>query len=299
MVRIKSTMELLDKAESDMVIKYLLDRKKKGLYSLVLVAGLPGTGKTSTCFRLGELLIKEYGSEEKFTAESIIDNFLDLIKFVKDAKPEDLRIAVIEEISVLFPSRRAMSSDNVDLAKLLDTCRKKQIILLANAPIWTAIDSHMRSLGNVYIQTLRVYRKAKIVCSKFYRLQTDPRTGKTYTHCFQRNSREIKRMYTKMPNNEEWIKYEAKKDEFLDYLYNRVRIKAEKKKTKEDKEMSSHLKPTSIRGFTNKELQFINLKNVKKLNQTQIAKEMGVDDSRITRIKQNINKKLGITKEKA
>jgi len=282
MVKVNSTMDILTKPEADLVINYAIDRKKKGLYSLILISGLPGSGKSSSSIRIGEKITNQYSKGENFFgAENVVDNFLDFINFVRHAKPSELNICVVEEISVLFPSRRAMSADNVDLAKILDTCRKKQVIIIANAPIWKAIDSHMRSMGNIYIQTLRVYKMASIVVSKFYRLQTDPRTGKTYTHSFKRNGRVVKKMYTKMPNKEEWAKYEGKKNAFLEELYSKVKRKAEERKKKEG---GRSLKNTSIETLDEDYKKIYYLKYVEKLKGFKIAEKMGLSAGRISQM---------------
>ena len=44
-----------DYPECDVILDYVESRFKKGLYTLTLVIGLPGTGKSSTCLRLAEL----------------------------------------------------------------------------------------------------------------------------------------------------------------------------------------------------------------------------------------------------
>lgn len=296
MVRKKITIkEIAQKQEADLVVDYILKRKQRGLYTLILVAGLPGSGKTSTCFRIGELLYKKYDNTKKMTANKIIDSFLDLTKSIMNANPEELCVFVIEEVSVLFPSRRAMSGINVDLARLLDTARKKQVVLLANAPIWNSVDSHMRALGNVYIETRKIYKKEKIVMSKFFKLQTNPHSGKTYTHSFRRDGRKVKRMFTGMPDTYEWQLYESRKDSFLNNLY-RILVKREhKRQDKEDKEMGVSI-PT-IRPLTTKELQVHELVNVQKLKQVEAARKMGIDVSNVNKKLHNIYKKMLMYKE--
>lgn len=287
------TVEELSKLpEADLVVNHIIDRKKSGLYTLVMVSGLPGTGKTSTCFRLGELIHLNYNGVNNMKADNIIDSFLALTEFVINAKPEELNVAVVEEVSVLFPSRRAMSGGNVDLAKLLDTCRKKQVILLANAPIWPSIDSHMKALGNVYIQTKKIYKMAQIVYSKMYWLQTDPRSGKTYTHCFKRDGRDVKKMFTKMPCLEEWKKYEARKDIFMDDLYKRLKFREEKRLSKEMNE--SGMKREEVRPLSQKELQIYDMIHRKKMNLSAAARVLGVSSSYISQTNKKINDKLQI-----
>jgi len=290
----RTTNDLLKYPEADLVIKYVIDRKKKGLYSVIFVSGLPGTGKTSTCFRLGELIYTEYDGENKMKATNIIDSFLDLTEFVIKADPNKLNIAVIEEVSVLFPSRRAMSGGNVDLGHLLDTCRKKQIILLANAPIWPSIDSHMRALGNVYIQTKKIYKMSAIVYSKMFILQTDPRTGKTYTHSFKRSGRDVRKMYTRMPNLEEWDKYEGKKDSFMENLYRRLKMREKTRIGKEMKLYGDSVKKVQVEPLTDLQLGIYDDFYRQKLSNGEIAKKRRCSSSNITQHLRVIRNKLMI-----
>jgi len=289
-----SVQDILSKPEADLVIDYTLNRKKRGLYTLIFVAGLPGSGKTSTCYRLGELITEAYEGKNTMSSEKIIDSFLELTKFVINSSPDKLCVAVVEEVSVLFPSRRAMSGVNVDLARLLDTCRKKQVILLANAPLWTSIDSHMKSMGSVYIETKKIYKQAKIVYSKMFRLQTNPRTGKTYTHSFHRGDKDVRKMYTKMPNLEEWEKYEGRKDEFMKKLYDKLVIREKKRQEKDDKEIGKYKENA---GLNEEELRIYNMRVLKKMKQKDIAKKESKSQQYISIKLRDISKKLQNTKE--
>ncbi len=289
MVGTRNAEELKKQPEADLVVNYIVHRKRKGLYSLILVSGLPGSGKSSQCQRLGEKVSEKILGDNIFNADCVVDSFLGFVKIIKNAKASELNICVIEEVSVLFPSRRAMATDNVDLAKLLDTCRKKEVVIFANAPIWTSIDSHMRSMANVFIQAISVYKKAGIVHSKCYKLQTDPRTGKTYTHNFKRGNRDVNRMYTLKPNKETWENYEGKKDSFLDEIYSKAEAKALDRKKKDDKLIRS-LNPTNIEGFTSQELQIFDAVKLKGMKQSDVGKAHGVSQSRISQIMAKINK---------
>jgi len=290
MVTVSSVEDLKNSPEADLVVNYICDRKKKGLYTLVLVSGLPGSGKSSQCCRLAEKVMEKLSGKNSFTAKNITDNFLGFVKFVKDSDPNEPCVQVVEEISVLFPSRRAMSGENVDLAKVLDTCRKKQVIIFANAPIWTSIDSHMRSMANLYLQAIKVYKKAGIVYSKCYKLQTDPRTGKTYTHNFKRNNRDVNRMYTLACNPETWAEYEGKKDSFLDDIYLKAEARAMARVLKDDKLMRKVM-PVDVDELTPQEIMVDTLVNVKGTKHAEAAKIIGVGRSRVSQLVSVINKK--------
>jgi len=283
--------------ESEAVVKHIHVRHRKGLYTLALIYGLPGTGKSSVCIRLGQLISQEIHGKDTITEDSIIDSLLELIKFVRKAKPGD--VGIIEEVSVLFPSRRSMAHDNVAIARVLDTCRKKQVILFANAPILDSIDKHIRCLAHIAIETLRIVKKQGVVVCKALRLQTNPASGKTYFHRFSRAGREVHRIYTARPDGDIWAKYESKKDKFLNDLYDKLKARAELKDAKELKELGIVSKVVQVRPLTPRELEVQQLVRVKGLKQVEAARELGIAPSRITRILKNINRKCGIIPENA
>ena len=277
--------------ESDVVVNYIVERKKQGLYTLSFSSGLPGSGKSSQCQRVAELVSIALTGKNIITEDNIFDDLLGLLKFVQDSKPNEVNIGIIEEISVLFPSRRAMASDNVAIGKILDTARKKEVILFANAPIWTSIDSHLRALGNIYIETLRINKTDGVVISKALRLQTNPGSGKTYFHWFTRKGAEVQRVFTKKPNSEVWEKYELKKDKFMNNLYEELKFKANKARDKLKKDMNKHINPP-MRALTERELQVHQLLNIQGLKQKEVAEKIGINEPRITAIKKNILKKI-------
>lgn len=269
--------------EAQVVVKHILARLKKGLYSLVLVTGLPGSGKSSTCLRLKELLSTNLNKTIDPSKKITIDTLLDLLEALKNSSPGD--ILVIEELSVLFPSRRSMSADNVAIARVLDTCRKKQVILITNAPLLKSIDSHIRALGNILIETQRVNKIDQVVISKAFRLQTDVRTSKTYTHRFIRNGNEVHLVYTRKPSAEIWRLYESEKDTFIDKLYDKLQEQQEKKEGKEKKT------PKPLRPLTKKELEVYDLYFKQGMTMTDIAAKAGCSIPLISKMVKNIKKK--------
>lgn len=288
----KPMIDYLSKQESDVLVDHIATRFRKGLYTLNLIYGLPGTGKSSASIRLGQLTSEKLHGKDTITENSIIDSLLELIKFVRAAKPGD--IGIIEEVSVLFPSRRSMASDNVAISRVLDTCRKRQVILFANAPILDSIDKHIRCLAHVAIETLRIVKTQGVVVCKVLRLQTNPASGKTYKHRLHRDGKEVHRIYTRKPEGDIWDRYEHKKDVFLNHLYDRLKARAELQENKELKALGMRASVVQVKPLSPRELEVYDLVNRKGKKQSEVAKELGVDPSRITRIVQNINKKLAI-----
>jgi len=291
MVKIKYT----DYPESEVIVNYIFDRHRKGLYSLILVTGLPGTGKSSTCQRLGELILEKVDNGIKISTDDIVDSLLELLTRIKNIKQPG-EVIIVEELSVLFPSRRAMAKENVAIARVLDTIRKKRVILLSNAPLFNAIDSHVRCMGSVLLETLRINKTQKVVIFKGWKLQTNPGSGKTYRHTFQRDGREVQRFYTAMPNNEVWGKYEEKKDAFMSDLYERLKIEQEKKEKKVNKELDSK-KAKEVRGLSPREVEVSYLYYTKNLIVKDIAIKLGVTPNRIQKIIRNIREKMQIPLE--
>ncbi len=274
-------------SETSTITNRVILRKNKGLYSLVLITGLPGTGKSYLSLRLGELIYKKIGGNMKISPDDIVDNFIDLVRRVKKVKPGSFgEVIIIEELSVLFPSKRAMSRDNVDVGKILDTCRELQIILIANAPIYATIDSHLRSMSTILIQTMKVVRSAEICISKAWILQTDPHTGKTYRHKFHStNGRDIDRHLTRVPSKELLLEYGKKKVDFREELYNRIESEAVARDNKLKKE-----KPLTLteKDLTPLQWEVYNLKFKKKMEQKEIAIQLNQDQSRISKVVKRI-----------
>ncbi len=277
--------DFLDGPESDIVVNHVNNRLRKGLNTNLYVIGLSGTGKSSTSQRLGELL-KE--SREGETKIYIADSLLGLLKAIRSSKEKD--VIIIEEVSVLFPSRRAISIENVAIGKVMDTIRKKLLCIISNAPIWGSIDSHMRAMGHILIETLRINRTKKIVVSKFHRLQTNPGSGKTYKHTMRRGDREVQRMFTRMPGLKQWAEYEKQKEVFMDELYEELLHRQNKKKEKLNKEMGK-VERQMIRQPTEKEMIAHSLVRVQGLTFREAAEREGVSIAAMQGRLKNLQKK--------
>ncbi len=283
--------------ESDVIVDLIIKRFKKGLYTLVLVIGLPGTGKSSTCFRLSELVSKGLEEKEEIKPKiKVVDSFLQLTEFIRNANKGD--VAVIEEVGVLFPSRRSMAHDNVSVGKVLDTCRKKQVILLANSPILKQVDSNIRSMACLSIETLKIIKNQKVVVSKPLRLQTNPGSGKTYTHRLSRGGKEVHRTYTRMPNKEIWEEYEEQKDKFMEKLYEKLKLQALDNDEKLRKRLGITHKVREKKPLSKREIEVYDLVRRQKMTQEEAAFKLGISQQRVSGILQDISKKLNIVGEK-
>ena len=269
----RQTIDFSQLPESDVIVNEVMSRFNKGLGTNIFVIGLSGTGKSSTCIRETELIQEAHAKEGRKIKITIVDDLVSLIEAVRNSNLGDAIIP--EEASVLFPSRRSMSGENVAVNKIFDTVRKKQLVIIANAPILGSIDSHMRALGHIMIETLRIYKTQKVVVSKTLKMQTNPRSGKTYFHRFQRKGREVHRIYTRMPNLELWKKYEKDKDTFMDELYKNLKHDQEVKKQKRNKEINKFSNRTTITEPTTAELRAHQLVRIEGKSLREASKKMG------------------------
>lgn len=259
--------------ESDVVVNNCFNRYKKGLGTNIFVIGMPGTGKSSCCMRLGELIInkKNENTDDEKNEMFITDSLIQFVEAVIKSKIGD--VIVVEEAGVLFPSRRAMSRSNVNVGKMFDTVRKKQLILISNAPILGSIDGHMRALGHILIETIKILKKKKVVISKPLRLQTNPKSGKTYFHRFQRNGREVNLTFTRMPNSDTWKAYELNKDKFMAELYQQLLEDTKDEKDKIDR--ARRKRNGDLPPVTPKEERLIDMIDNKELTHGEVADIMG------------------------
>lgn len=276
--------------ESDLVVARINKRFKQGLGTNIYVIGLSGTGKSSTSQRISEL-VKE--SRDNKPNTFLVDSLLDLLKAIRATHIGD--IIIIEEVSVLFSSRRSMAGENVAVSKIFDTIRKRQLTIISNAPLWNSIDSHMRAMAHLLIETLKINKTQKVVISKFHELQTNPSSGKTYRHTMRREGFDVSRMFTNMPDLDRWDEYERNKEKFMRELYRDLEHKEKQKKEKKMKEMDVRPK---IKSLTDQELfvhQQVNVLNRKKID---VARELKRDPARITQILKKIREKSNIPREK-
>lgn len=273
--------------ECSVIVDYIENqRHNRGLHTHILTTGLSGTGKSSVDQRLGELISIRIHGENTITIECVCDSLLSLLARLRKVKRPG-EIIIVEEVGVLFPSRRAMSKENVSINKIMDTIRKKQVILLSNAPLFPAIDSHMRAMGHILLETQYINKTQDVVVFKGWKLQTNPHTSKCYRHKFTRKGRDVALFFTKKPNTEVWKQYEDSKDKFIEDLYSQLEHEEKIKKKKLEKSMRV-INP-EIKALSKRYLKIHDLVNVKGMRQREVAKTMGLSEARISQIMKELS----------
>lgn len=278
--------------EYNRVIDYIYARFLKGLYSLILIGGKPGSGKSYSGLRLCERLSEL--TDISFNIKNVCDSLLSFLETVMNSEIGEC--ILLEEISVLFPSRRSMAEENVAIAKILDTCRKKRLIIIANCPSIMSADSLIRSHCSVYLETLKTYRRMKICIMKGYKYQVNVRSQKAYFHRFKtKDGRDIHLIYCNKPSDEITSAYEKSKDEFLSKLYDRLKTKALEKEAKEIKKIEKNLEVSFGNNLTKREQQLFQLKYIENKKQVEIVGIMGLSKGRVSNINSSLKSKIKIS----
>lgn len=207
--------------ESKAVLNYTERRIKKNLSCVVIFTGPLGSGKSYSGLRFLELWYKKW-LNEKFPIENVVEHLDQAIMKVKDFKRKGEGI-LIEELSVLASSRASLTKVNRLWNNFLDTCRIKQAVIVGNTPHMTFVDRHIRMLGDIWINTLGVNFKKKIVVCKAFWIQTSPHQPKPYIHKFVGDDGyPLDLCYFKMPNEELVIAYDKRKDKNVNELYDEI-----------------------------------------------------------------------------
>ena len=277
--------------ESDSVVNYAYDRYTKGLSLNLLTIGPRGFGKSYLDQRLAERISKKIHGKCRFELKDISDDLPTTINNIRNTKYKG-KTLIIEEANNLFSNRRAMASANVNMNKVLDTCRKKQIILFMNFPILKTIDSHIRSMADVLIHVVKLNKRQGVVIYKAFKIQTDYRTGKFWIIPFKRNGRDIDWHFARKPRDLTTKPYEDMKDNYMDDLYEELEADAQHRDNAKRKKLGLTPKKESIRPLSKQELQVYDLFERQGLKKTEIAKKIGVCDSRVGAICRSIEKKM-------
>jgi len=223
-------MNIIPGKEGELIIKFILRVYAIGKFPLIKVIGHPGTGKSGACIRIAELLNKRIHKEEKFDPKYIVDSLEKLLKVVMESKSEDRRVIIIEEMSTLFNNRRFMQSENITANSLFDTMRKKKMIVIGNYPISKTVDSHIEKAFNCEIEVLRLDKANKQYFCKAKKLQTNPGSGKTYTHLFTDDKGyDVHYFCFKWCDVKTFEEYDEGKDKFMNDLYESMLLKNRKK----------------------------------------------------------------------
>lgn len=272
---IKDTNPEMEGILDSIIVTYI---NQKGL--LVITTGKTGSGKSYANLRIAEGFRSKLGFKEIYKGIWIIRKKSELTYAFLNAEEGDCLI--IEEGSFLLNSKRAMSSDNVELGQNIDVIRKKRLVLFVNLPIQKSLDSHWRDSGSFLIEMNHLYKKEGYSTAKCFNLEYSKflqKTIQTYISTQRKTlsgkivNRKVKTTWFGKPLNEQLIiDYEKNKDEHIKMILERNYAKQKQREDKENEKLFGvELKDNS----KNLALELRNNKIIRMRNEGLTFKEIG------------------------
>lgn len=275
--------------ESTLLINWMTNRIRRGLGANMLIIGSPGSAKSYNCLRMAELMYIHHFKEPLDNVDFMVDNVADVFRLVRNVKRPGEPL-IIEEMSVLAGSRRSMSRSNVAIMQLLDIVRKKQIILMMNAPTIQSIDKHTIRMSHMLLESLRLNKSRGFAVLKPLLLQLGSQ-GKTYMHYPVQNERQIQRVVLHKPSEHLCNLYETKKEKFQDGIYRAHEMQAIADQRKKNKEIGNNPKMALFQELTETQKKY--WKDYNELGTYQkVADKYGIRTSSVGQVIVRIRKKL-------
>ena len=284
--------------EMGSVINHIVTRYNKGLGTNIIITGPSGSGKSYVCERGLELFNKRInGENSKLSNKHILDSPLSIIGFVKDSEPGSG--GNMEEIGSIYNSRRSMVSENVDINRILDTIRKRRLVLFCNCPSIKTADKAFIRHGHIFIEILGIIKSKKICVFKAFKCQYNSAMDKMYRHSFKdKLGHDIKFFYSNLPSDYIIKMYEKSKDSFLEDLYNKIKDRALEKEAKEMKKIKDKSKIYIARELTELQKKIFDMRFLDSMKQQEIADKLGIARSGVSLHLTAIKKKINISEKK-
>ena len=269
--------------DNDPLEFYIKQRIKDNKNCLILVIGGTGTGKSYGTLRLCENLDNDFGIDRCcFTAKQ----FMDLL----DSNLKKGNAVQFDEVGVSLSSRAWASLNNKLINFVLQTFRNLNLIVVFTVPFISMIDSQSRKLFHIILETVKIDREKKEVHMKPFTITYNPRNDKPYIK-YPRISRingglqTYIRYIALLPSENLTIEYEKKKKQFTTALNKSIRDDINK--LEQDKVESNIEK---IKTLSNMEQKIMDLMN-KRINDTEICKELNIKSKTLQNYKTKIRKK--------
>lgn len=151
---------------------------KKKMNLIILVNGLPRTGKSELCLALAYFLDRgsvEAGFPYRFDVENIRWKYGEFLSLVKN-KNEIGTCLIWEEAGTIegTNARKFFSENNISASSLFQTLGYKRQIAFINLPCKIMLDKHVRQLVHAIIDTTEVNTTKGRCIAKFYWSKYNP-----------------------------------------------------------------------------------------------------------------------------
>lgn len=161
------------------IIAWLLSRiYKENKNNLIIICGPTGSGKSWRSLRIAELL------SPNFNMSYVVFSVEELLDLIKSGKLKKGDVVVFEEGGVGASSRNWYTILNKALLFCFQTMRHRNFTLIMNVPSMSFIDSGLRPLFHLYIETLFIDKQKDMCRCKVWRIQHNAYEGESYTKYF-------------------------------------------------------------------------------------------------------------------
>jgi len=233
---------------------------RKNSNFLCVVIGLPGSGKSYACLRLGQLItdeINKYNLKKGipligFNERNITFSPTDFMKQIHgdEALPPG-SVIIYEEAGTTLDSKDALNKLNKMIAHVIETMRYRRYITFFNLPRYMNLDKTIRCLCHCLIETKKIDRRNNLNYIKPQFLNYNPKIDKMYYKFikFTHNGKKVKSsgIPLKKPSTILRHKYEKAKHDYANFLYgnimNELGINKSKNEDKDNDKLKVALTP--------------------------------------------------------
>jgi energy-coupling factor transporter ATP-binding protein EcfA2 len=186
--------------------------------NLVIVCGETGSGKSWRALRIAELLTAQHGNIH------IVFKTHEFFKLLDAGKIKKGDVVIWEEGGVEASNRNWYTEQNKVINYAFQTMRHRNFSLIMTVPSIKYIDSGLRSLFHVYIESLFVDKDMDACKCRVLKFQHNPLQGKTYHKYFRLKNDDgshiiAKRIWVDAPSKELVEEYEKQKMAYTNELY--------------------------------------------------------------------------------
>ena len=204
-----------------------------------VTCGEPGAGKSWLDLSMAEALDRSKVDENRFSIDRVYFSAAEFAMGMAQDYPKGTA-HIFDDAGLNLFSREAMQQNVKDIAKIFQSIRYKNYIILLSLPAFGMLDKVVRQLVNVYIQPTKIDFELEQTEAKFQWLNINPAIGdKIYrhkpnvsvneTHEFLNYNLVEEKLFDSIwinrPSVELAEAYEAKKKKFMDLYYKKVAAK--------------------------------------------------------------------------
>ena len=157
----------------DWFIKLRNDLEARNLNKLVVKTGRPGTGKSYSALKMGEILKGDGFNVKKHVAYFSPAQFT---RIIRKAKKGD--VVIFDEAGVGINAREWASASNMLITKILQTFRTKNLFVIFTVPDFGFVDIHARKVFHNFVSMKPINFKKNVAVGKWFDIINNDWTGK-------------------------------------------------------------------------------------------------------------------------